>query len=277
MAWWCGGVLRTSSTMPGSEHYWSVNCRRWWWPFDNCIGRRCIVWQISVPPDDRLSYWGLLSPTWTHNPLPLVCTLSRQKVGKVPWSLSPKGRTSPLQGSAASAFHLAWRCLSPLDIVGTPCRNGGHPWRWRANRSRSAGSYPWSCVTRNVFRTLMSDTSPRCLLALPSVCIVWLSGRILGGIEVVRPKNSTLAHGRTYLFGDDSNAPRSIQWWWSWRCVHTRGRDSRWQGDAHWGMCHRCLLLLRCGDAIDGLPPSIRCPSYLLSPSRILEGAAPIL
>ena len=164
-----------------------------------------------------------------------------------------------------------------LDIVGTPCRNDERPWRWWASRSRSAGSCPLSCMPRNVLRTSMSDTSLRCVLALPLVCIIRWSGRILGEIEVVLPKSSTWAHGRTYLFDDDSNAPGSIQSQWSWRYVYTRGRGSRWQGDAHRGMWHRCLLLPGCGDAIDGLPPSSRCPSCLWSPSRILEGAAPIV
>ena len=148
MAWWCGGVLRTSSKMLGSEGCWSVSRRHWWWPSDNRTGRRCIMWWIVEPPDGRLSLWGLPQPTWTHSLLPLVCTLSCQKVGKVPWSLSPKGRRSPLQGLAASASHLAWRCLSPLDIVGTPCRNGGRPWRWRASRSCSTGSCPRSFMPR---------------------------------------------------------------------------------------------------------------------------------
>ena len=163
-----------------------------------------------------------------------------------------------------------------LDIVGTPCRNGGRPWRWWASSSCSTGSYPRSCAPRNVLYTSMSDKSLRCLLA-PLVCIVWWPGRIVGGIEVVLPKSSTWAHGRTYLFNVDSNASRSIKSQSSWRCVHTRGRGSRWQGDARQGMCHQCLLLPECGDAIICLPLSSRYPSCLWSQSRILEGAAPII
>ena len=210
MAWWCGGVLRNSSIMPRSEHYWSVSRHRWWWPSDNCTGQRCIVWRISKPRNDHFSWWGLPRPTWTHSPSALVCTLSRQKVGKVSWSLSPKGQRSRLQGLAGSTFHLTWRCLSPLDIVGTPCRNGGHPWRWKVSRSRFAGSYMRSCVPQNILCMSMSDTSPRYLLAPPLVCIVGWSSRILGGIEAVLPKISTWAHGRTYLFDADSCAPGSI-------------------------------------------------------------------
>ena len=260
MAWWCDGVLRISSTGPGSASCWSVSRRRWWWLSDNRIGRRCIVWWTAEPPDGRLSWWGLLRPTWTHSPPPPRCTLSRQKVGKVPWSLSPKGRRFPPQASAASASHLAWRCWSPLDIVGIPCRNGGCPWRWMASRSRSVGSYPRSFVPRSVRRTSMSDTSLVCLPAPPLVRIVRWSGRILGGTKVVLPRNSTWARGRTYLFDVGSSAPGSIQSRWSWRCAHTRGCDSRWRGDAHREMCIRCPLLLRCGDPISGPPPSFRCP-----------------
>ena len=197
--------------------------------------------------------------------------------GKVPWSLFPKDKRFPLRGSVASAFHLAWRCSMLLDIVGTPYRNGGHLWRWWASRSRFAGSSPWSCASQNVLRTSMSDTSLRCLLVLPLVCIAGWSGCILGGIGVVLPKNSIWAHGRTYLFDDNSYARGSIQWQWISRCVHTRGPSLRWQGDAHQGMCRRCLFLPKHWDAISGLPASSRCPSCLLSPSRILEGAAPII
>ena len=121
------------------------------------------------------------------------------------------------------------------------------------------------------------DNSPSCLLSPPLVCIAGWSDCILRGIRVVLPKSSTWDHGRTYLIDDDSNALGSIQSRWSWQCVHTRGRGSRWQGDAHRGMCHRCLLLLECRDAIGGLPPSSRCSSCLWSLSRILEGAAPIV
>ena len=210
-----------------------------------------------------LSLWGLPRPTWTHSPPPPICILSRQKVGKVPWNLSPKDQRFPPQGSAASASRLAWRCWSPLDIVSTLCRNGGCAWRWRASRSRFVGSCPWSFVPRSVLYTSMSDTLPVCLLALPPVRIVGWSGRILGGTEVVPPKNSTRARGRTYLFGVGSNAQGSIQWLWSWRCARTRGRESRWRGDAHLEMYLRCPLLPRCGDAISGPPPSFRCSSCL--------------
>ena len=132
-------------------------------------------------------------------------------------------------------------------------------------------------MPQNVLRTSMSDTSPRCLLAPPLVCILGWSGGILGGIRVVLPKNSTWDLRRTYLFYDYSNTPRSIQSRWSSGCVHTKEHDLRWQEDVLQGMCHRCLLLPKRGDGISGLPPSFHYPSCLLSPSQILEGVAPIL
>ena len=175
------------------------------------------------------------------------------------------------------ASHLAWRCLMLLDTIGTPHRNGVCPWRWRASRSRSAGSYPRSCVPRNFLRTSMSDTLRGCLLAPPLVCIAGWSDCILGGIGVVLPKISSLDHRRTFLVDDDSSALGSIHSRWSWRRVHTRGRGSRWQGDARRGMCHWFLLLPKCGDAISVLPPTFCCLSCLLSQIQILEGAAPIV
>ena len=197
--------------------------------------------------------------------------------GKVPWSLSPKDKKSPLQGFFALASHLAWRCLMPLDSVGISYRNGGHPWRWWASRSCSAGSYLQSCGSWNVLYRSMSDTLLRCLLAHLLVCIFGWSDRILGGIGVVLPKISTWDHGRTYLVDDDSNALESIQSRWSSQCVHTKERGLRWQEDARWGMCHPCLLLPEYREAISGLPPSSRCPSCTWSPSWILEGEAPIV
>ena len=47
--------------------------------------------------------------------------------GKCPINLSLINQRSPLQESVASAFHLAWRFSMLLDIVDTPCRNGGRP------------------------------------------------------------------------------------------------------------------------------------------------------
>ena len=111
-------------------------------------------------------------------------------------------------------FIAAWHCKHS--------KNGGCPWRWRASRSHSRGFYLRSCVLRNILCLSMSDTLPRCLLALLLVCIVWWSGRILGEIEVVLTKNNTCAHVRTYLFDDNSNALGLIQSRWSSRCVHTR-------------------------------------------------------
>ena len=37
-----------------------------------------------------------------------------------------------------------------------------------------------------------------------------------------------------------------------------QGRGLRKQGDAHWGICHQCLLHLERGKAINGLPLSSR-------------------
>ena len=166
--------------------------------------------------------------------------------------------------------------FNALDLVSTPYRNGGRPWRWWASRSRSARSCLRSCAPRNVLRTSMSDTSLRCLLAPLLVFIAGWSNRILDGIGVVLPKSSTWDHGRN-LSNDDSNASGLIQSRWIWWCVHTRGRGSRWQGDARRGMFHRCLFLPKRGDAISGMPSSSRCPSSLWFLSRILEGAAPII
>ena len=96
-----------------------------------------------------------------------------------------------------------------------------------------------------------------------SICqmhfVEW-SGRIGDGIEVVLPKISTWDHGRTYLVYANSNASRSIQSWWSWRCAQTTRE-----------MCDVCRMSLECEDAISDRT------SCLWSLSRILEEEAPII